>query len=116
MSNLDKILQVLHKNENEIILLLFTADWCKPCKQLKERLSTSDDEYAKQLLNLKYIVIDIDDPDNEELCDKFNITNIPHQIFITLIKNNDKYEIKKLDELIGNDIIGLVTKFSNLIN
>ena len=65
MSNLDKILQVLHKNENEIILLLFTADWCKPCKQLKERLSNEDDEYAKQLLNLKMYI-------RENIIKKFN--------------------------------------------
>ena len=115
MSVLDKVINILYKNESEIILLLFTADWCAPCKELKNRLSDPTDEYAQQLGNLKYIVVDIDEEDNEELCNKLNVANIPYQVFVTLVKNNNTYEIKILDTLIGNDIIGLISKYKNLL-
>lgn len=116
MSGLDKVINILYENKSEIVLLLFTANWCKPCKELKNRLEDTTDEYVQQLGNLKYIVVDIDEEDNDEICEKLKVNNIPYQVFVTLIKNNDTYEIKILDKLIGNDIIGLISKYKNLLS
>ena len=51
-------------------LILFTADFCKPCKALKKDLQSA-------LKDINYSVETFDLVQDEELFDIFNITRIP---------------------------------------
>lgn len=107
---------ILLKYPDEIILLIFSASWCGPCKQLKQKLCDSDDEFVSKLTNLKYLIIDISEEENESLSNIYKVKNIPHQVFIKLEQDEiGDYNVKILDSLVGYDLVGLVSKYEKLI-
>lgn len=61
------------------ILVVFTADWCSPCKKLKA--DTLDATEIKELL-IPYIVIYIDTDNNKELAHRFNVESLPSYFVI----------------------------------
>lgn len=65
-------------------LLLFTATWCKPCKELKKKLLASTKE-------CKLGIIDIDQEKTKDLCDTYQIKKLP-TIFIMHKDNIQKVE------------------------
>lgn len=44
----------------------FWASWCQPCKALEPRMA-----------NIEYTAIDVEDPANKELVNKFGIRSVP---------------------------------------
>ena len=60
-------------------VLKFSATWCAPCRALGETLSKVEDVTIEN--------VDIDN--NEELCEKYNIRNVPTLIFL----NNENKEV-----------------------
>ena len=74
---------IYSSNNNKVIMLYFGADWCGPCKQLKEKLR--NDETQEMMPNLSVCFIDVDDPLNEELVSKYKVSILPTQIFVKLI-------------------------------
>lgn len=66
-------------------VLKFSAQWCAPCRALGETLSKVEDITIEN--------VDVDD--NEELCEKYHIRNVPILIFL-----NDKNE--ELGRSVGN--------------
>ena len=67
----------------------FWADWCGPCKQLGQVLESATD------INAEIIPINVDE-DNEDLCGKFNIRNIPT---LVMVDENDN-ELKRLSGMV----------------
>lgn len=53
--------------ENDIIMIQYSAEWCGPCRRLKQELKNSD-EFKKFLEDskIKYFVIDTDTQDPKE--------------------------------------------------
>ena len=71
----------------------FYADWCMPCKQLSKKIDNSD---------LKDIIISINCDEDEELCSKYNVKNIP-TILVTTDNGMElgRVTIKNIAELIS---------------
>lgn len=67
-------------------ILKFSATWCSPCQSLKRTLAGMD-------INDKVEEIDIEE--NEDLCEKYKIKNIPVLVFLD---ENDN----EIDRLVGN--------------
>ena len=80
------------ENEDSYVIIYFGADWCGPCKKLKDKIS----DYNKKL-NICYI--DIDNEENKEITEIYEIKFLPTQIFIKL-KNN---KVKILNRIDGYD-------------
>lgn len=59
-------------NNNKMSLILFSADWCGPCKILKPILEKIEEEFSE---SHDFIKVDISEV--EETTKKFNIRNIP---------------------------------------
>jgi thioredoxin 1 len=59
-------------NNDKATLVLFSADWCGPCKMLKPTLAKIE-ESLSELYN--FVKVDISEV--EETTKKFNIKNIP---------------------------------------
>ena len=124
ISGLDELNLIIQNNMDKIIMLMFTASWCGPCKRLKEHLYSKNDDTDKESgicidyqNNLLVVYIDVDDENNEEICQLYDISSMPTQILIQmeLDEINNKLNIVKKDEIIGCDIISLKIKLDKLI-
>lgn len=77
------------KEENVDCVMIYSASWCGPCRSLKEWI-TND------LPHLPVFVIDTDNPDVEELCEKLSalptieIYHEGEQVYITQGFQKDK--------------------------
>ena len=67
----------------------FSADWCMPCKALKKVMDKIEPDYAERV---KFINCDAEEC--EELCNEYNIVNVPTVI---MFKNGEK-----VDGFLGN--------------
>ena len=59
---IDQFKQLLQNLENKIIIIKFTADWCKPCKKIKPIV---EEWFSK--LNETFIIAEIDIDETMEL-------------------------------------------------
>ena len=71
------------ESEECYLLFYFTAKWCGPCQRIKPLLQKVSD--GADSSKLKVYMIDIDE--NDELCEKCEITSVP-----TFILFKDKKE------------------------
>jgi protein disulfide-isomerase len=90
-------------NKDSVIMLLFSATWCSPCKKLKNRLLNPDELKKLPKLLVLYIDTDTEDEELKTIMNNYNVINVPTQIFIKLDNNN----IKIVDKIIGSDWIKL---------
>lgn len=66
----------------------FTASWCGPCKSISNSLGDLNEIYK----NINFYKIDVDDEENNDLCDKYEIKSVPTFLFF----KDGKY-IKKIE-------------------
>jgi thioredoxin 1 len=59
-------------NNDKATLVLFSADWCGPCKMLKPTLEKIEESFSES-----YNFVKVDISEVEETTKKFNIKNIP---------------------------------------
>ncbi len=73
--------QQLASKSDKNILLFFTGEWCVPCRIMKREVF-ADEEVLKAInANLVPVMIDVDDPDAQELVKQYNIGGTPITIF-----------------------------------
>ena len=77
--------QVLSLDQNKLIVLDFTASWCKPCKTMDEKLWSSE-EMKELSKNFIFFKVDIDE--NRELALKYSINSIPNVIISNIAGDN----------------------------
>jgi len=64
---------------NKLCVVMFTASWCNPCKNIKKKIY---DESSKMGMSVdlkndaRFFYVDVDD--NKELASEFKISSIPH--------------------------------------
>jgi thiol-disulfide isomerase/thioredoxin len=102
--------EFIWENKNKVSVLYFGAEWCGPCKKLKERLMS---EEAKLIMpNLVIGHLDIDSKENQNLCELYKISSIPVQIFISL--NGTQIIEKK--RIIGYDWVNFTMTYNSIID
>jgi len=80
------------------VLLIFGAKWCAPCKLIQ----ASVDKLDESTLPCKLVHVDIET--NQELVNKYNITNIP-----TIVYLKDGKYVKSIVANIQNTVIRCLT-------
>lgn len=70
----------------------FTASWCGPCKSIYPEIEELNNKYT----DVNFYKIDVDDQENDELCNKYNVSSIPYFLFFK--------EGIKICEVVGADI------------
>lgn len=85
---------------NKKLLLVFTAEWCQYCTELKK-----DIDYIDSFKNYIVCIIDIDR--NKNLIDKYRIKGLPTSLILDK-KNNELsrktgYKIKEYNEWLANN-------------
>lgn len=100
--NLEEFKKVLEENEN--VVIKFSAEYCGPCKALKPILDDLSTQYCDKV---KFVEIDVENSD--ELTSEYKVRNVPTILYI---KNG---EVK--DKLVGTVNKQVLTdKITNLIN
>jgi thiol:disulfide interchange protein len=103
--------EIIYLNKNKIIMLYFGALWCGPCKNLKSKLS--DEHELIEMKDLFTCYLDIDNQDNQEIFDIYDVKNLPTLFFINL---NEKNEIEILNKIIGYDWMGIRFTYDKIKN
>jgi thioredoxin 1 len=100
--SLEEFKKVLEENEN--VVIKFSAEWCGPCKALKPILDDLSTQYCDKV---KFVEIDVENSD--ELTSEYKVRNVPTILYI---KNG---EVK--DKSVGTVNKQVLTdKITNLIN
>lgn len=73
------------KGDDEIVLACFTAEWCDPCKLMKEELDVLHDELQGVA---RMIAIDIDE--SKEIVLKEDVQGVPTIIYYKKGKQKDR--------------------------
>tara|TARA_B110000908_G_C10248317_1_gene450234 strand:+ start:234 stop:572 length:339 start_codon:yes stop_codon:yes gene_type:complete len=107
IENIDKLKEFI--KENKLVLLLFSATWCGPCKMLKQKILEEDEKILKGI-QLGYC--DIDNEQLAELVDFYKILSMPTLIFISL----DSTNIKEIKRIVGYDLIAIEMYINDLVN
>lgn len=64
-------------SKNKYVLVDFYAEWCGPCKYLKPLLEKLNESYK----HVKFVKVDVDMEENQELVDLHNISAMPTIMF-----------------------------------
>jgi thiol-disulfide isomerase/thioredoxin len=94
--------------EKKTTVIYFGATWCGPCQMLKDRLNL--EETKEEMPNLDICYIDVDEEENEEICQQYKVKSLPLQIFIRL-EGNKIIEIKKI---LGYDWINFLMTYNSI--
>ena len=78
-------------------LILFSADWCGPCKMLKPILEKIEESFSES-----YNFIKVDISDVEETTKRFNIKNIPTCVITKAGKEIGRFSGVKTETQIKN--------------
>ena len=82
-------------------IIVFTADWCSPCKKLKPILDNLESK-----MNLRVFRMDVEKED--EAVENYTIRNIP-----TIVIVKDGKEVDRISGLIPSDVLEAKFKLHN---
>ena len=109
-------------NYSKNILLVFTATWCGPCQKLKSELINTNQDGSRSGIQVQYqdslniLYIDVDEDENEELMELYQVSGMPTQVLIKpkLDKINNSIKIDKISQIVGYDGIKLRMELENM--
>ncbi|GFP91589.1 thioredoxin h2 [Phtheirospermum japonicum] len=81
------------KQTSKLIVIDFTASWCKPCQHMQPAIT----EFAEKYTDVEFIKIDVDELD--VVAQEFGVHAMPTFILIKKGKEVDKVVGAKKDEL-----------------
>lgn len=68
------------EEENKVIMMDFTTDWCGACRMLEN--DTFSKEKVKTFLKNKVVAIQVDADKSPALTSKYNVTGFPTMVFV----------------------------------
>ena len=108
---IDQLNLYIYLNKKKIIMLYFGAIWCNPCKKLKNKLN--DPQELIEMQDLCTCYLDIDNENNKEIVEIYDVVILPTLFFINL--NNDN-EIEILHKIVGYDWVGIKFTYDKIKN
>jgi thiol:disulfide interchange protein len=69
------------KTTNKPVIVIFSADWCPPCRQMKKEVYPSP-QVAALKDQFVWAYLDIDQPSNRSAAAKHSVQGIPHIQFL----------------------------------
>lgn len=102
---------ILDNIDEKVVVLYFGATWCQPCKLLKSRLE--DDDTKQMMPNIAVCYLDVDNEDNQQLCEQYKAESLPTQIFIKL-ENDQVVEVGRVEGYNFNSLKAEYDKYNNM--
>lgn len=90
---------------SQYLIFYFTASWCGPCQQIAPKIIELSEELDPE--KILFFKIDIDEEDNNELCEKCNITSVPSFLLFkdrTYLDSVKGANLEKIKEMIINNV------------
>jgi len=109
IKNINQLDEFIWENKNKVTVLYFGAEWCGPCKKLKERLLSEESKLI--MPNLVIGHLDINSIENQNICKLYNISSIPVQIFVSL----NGIQIIEKKRIIGYDWTNFIMTYESII-
>lgn len=78
LSSINNLNNFSNQNSNKLILIKFTADWCRPCKLIKPFIEKKLEAYPETL----YLEVSVDDDENAEIVEHFSVKAMPTFVFL----------------------------------
>ena len=78
LSSINNLNHFSNQNSNKLILIKFTADWCRPCKLIKPFIEKKLEAYPETL----YLEVSVDDDENAEIVEHFSVKAMPTFVFL----------------------------------
>jgi thiol-disulfide isomerase/thioredoxin len=115
LNQLEEFILDCLENKN-VCVVYFGAEWCGPCKKLKEKLH--DEDIRNKMDKLKVAHVDVDNESNSEIVNKYKITALPTQLFITLEKSetSDNYKVKIFNTIKGYNFDDFEKSYVSYVN
>lgn len=60
-------------------VLIFTAKWCEPCKDLQPVVDEAKQRFGKRV---EFTMVDVEDDNSQELVERYHVSPIPTMIFL----------------------------------
>ena len=93
--------------ENKLLLLDFTAKWCKPCQRVRPVLHSFASKHHNKIIVAE---VDVDTPENVELRDHFNVRAMPTFVYII---NNKAVKIESGSS--GEEVVNMCSLLMDTI-
>ena len=105
----------IQNNNQKKIMLVFTASWCGPCQKLKNELISTNQDGSISGIQVKYqdkliiLYIDVDESENQELMEIYEVSGMPTQVIIkpNFDQETNRINIDKVYQIVGYDMIKL---------
>jgi thioredoxin 1 len=95
-----------HKTHNNILVIVFSADYCGPCKALAPKLNALAQTYNNSELDVDFIKVDIEKLEN--VASNYNISSIP-----TIMVS---YNTKVVAKIVGANITDIKMAIDHIIH
>ena len=76
LSSINNLNHFSNQNSNKLILIKFTADWCRPCTLIKPFIKEKLEKYTETL----YLEVSVDE--NAEIVEHFSVKAMPTFVFL----------------------------------
>jgi thiol-disulfide isomerase/thioredoxin len=109
IKNKIQLIDEIKNNSDKLLIFMFTASWCGPCKRIKQEIDNSGNSICRMFGYAQFFYIDVEE--NEEILTDFpDIKSMPTFVF-NRIENG---KLTKLDTLTGaetQNLIQLIQKY-----
>jgi thiol-disulfide isomerase/thioredoxin len=90
---------------SQYLIFYFTASWCGPCQKIAPEIVNLSNELDPD--KIRFFKIDIDEDDNNEICEKCEIKSVPSFLLFkkrTYIDRVQGASIGNIKEMIINNV------------
>lgn len=100
---------ITYVKSNNLMIIKFYADWCKPCKEIKPKYNELSNKYS----TVKFTKMNIEKLDDTEL-DILNINKFPTFIMTKPDINDGKIEKIRYQGSDINELVHILDKYSTI--
>lgn len=100
----DDLIEQIKLYTDKLIIFMFTASWCGPCKSIKKVIYDNGKGLSVDFTNAVFFYIDVDE--NDELSHEFEVNSMP-TFFINKVGSDNK--LHQLEMFKGADKNKLIT-------
>ena len=103
-ANYQEIVAYCRQHLQQLVVVDCKASWCGPCKVLHPELV----KLAQKLPNVRFMEVDVEDPDHEDTVSSFQIAAMPTILY--LVGGN-----QVMDRTVGANLADIKTKVGKVV-